>query len=103
MGPVIFYARRGRWRTRTPKPSNSTVLPDLVPSSSSTFPPGIVTLFVSSVWLMAKSSAPDFPERMEISTPAGGSTAGRIEAVTEQLVRLLPPAKRGLKAQDAVA
>lgn len=34
---------------------------------------------------------------------AGTATAGRIEAVTEQLARLLPPAKRGSKAQDAVA
>jgi cell division protein ZapA (FtsZ GTPase activity inhibitor) len=31
------------------------------------------------------------------------ATVGRIEAVREQLARLLPPSKRGPKAQDAVA
>lgn len=34
---------------------------------------------------------------------AGTATAGRIVAVSEQLTRLLPPAKRGPKARDAVA
>ena len=37
------------------------------------------------------------------SRQAGTATAGRIEAVREQLARLLPPAKRGAKGQDAVA
>lgn len=34
---------------------------------------------------------------------ADAATVDRIEAVTEQLARLLPPAKRGTKAQDPVA
>lgn len=34
---------------------------------------------------------------------ADPATVGRIEGITEQLARLLPPAKRGSKAQDAVA
>ncbi len=34
---------------------------------------------------------------------ANSTTAHRLESVMERLVRLLPPSKRGLRAQDAVA
>jgi hypothetical protein len=34
---------------------------------------------------------------------ANSETARRLESVMERLVRLLPPSKRGFRAQDAVA